>query len=137
MEHTNQHTPTPWKIEERGMYSDDIRGGGSNSPIVCMLSLDAKTLTEMKANARRIVACVNACEGIDTEVLEALPLNFKQHAIEFEILKAQNARLLEALKGFAEYTGEMIYPVSWQDVVRETGEKARAAISEAEQTTAP
>lgn len=56
-----------------------------------------------KANARRIVAAVNAVEGIETELLERLPqegwksiaaanLAFTQQ------LEAQNAQLLQALK---------------------------------------
>lgn len=60
---------------------------------------EGKEPANTMANAKRIVACVNACEGIDTEILESLPLGFKEHANENEQLKAINAQMLEALKG--------------------------------------
>lgn len=46
---------------------------------------------EQIANARRLVACWNACNGVPTELLEAYPAPFSQ-------LRAQRDELLEALK---------------------------------------
>lgn len=55
-------------------------------------------LSKDKETARRIVAAVNACEGIETEWLEKHKLEFTGSAIDkIHALKAQNARLLEAL----------------------------------------
>ena len=49
------------------------------------------------ANARRIVACVNACESIPTEALELIP-NFAKHTSEeLDRLRAQNAELSKIL----------------------------------------
>ena len=57
------------------------------------------------ANARRIVACVNACEGVPTELLEAGPNfiaaagNVQQKQDErIAALEAENARLRAALQ---------------------------------------
>lgn len=89
-----------------------------------------------ESHARRIVAAVNACEGIDTEILAALPLNFKQHAIEFDRIKAQNARLLEALKDYENHISTL-YPWALSEPLNSIHAKARAAIAEAENTEPP
>lgn len=48
-------------------------------------------------NARRIVACLNACDGIPTKELEALPLEFGVMG-EIDRLRKQIERLREALE---------------------------------------
>ena len=59
------HTKTPWAVSEYkdGRRSIIIDGDGFGIAQVDYSNRDA--------NTRRIVACVNACEGIDTESLEA------------------------------------------------------------------
>jgi hypothetical protein len=65
----SEHTPEPWSVYE----GENIHG---------VLDSEGKHLAEMwqrkqynsLANARRIVACVNACEGISTETLEKVKL---------------------------------------------------------------
>lgn len=61
----SEHTKEPWTYQKEcvGNYqiAHDHSGAGT-------LEVTANTITE--ANARRIVACVNACAEIDTEVLE-------------------------------------------------------------------
>lgn len=76
----SKHTPEPWTIE------CENSGGGTNisgDMIPCIAHTHevarvnsgaahrALTSEEALANARRIVACVNACAGISTEALEA------------------------------------------------------------------
>lgn len=64
-----------------------------------------------EANARRLVASWNACQGIPTDDLEACPEgglfhladHANQLAIERDRLSAINAELLESLKGVAPY----------------------------------
>jgi len=78
---TTTHTPGPWYIARRL--------GPASAPIVLMVALDpigtseadyAAARGEIDANAARIVACVNACAGINPEavpkMLEALKLNY-------------------------------------------------------------
>ncbi len=57
-----------------------------------------------KANARRIVACVNACEGIPTDHLEKCTATcaVDRILIERDALKVQRDELLAALKIIAD-----------------------------------
>ncbi len=64
-----KHTPEPWRIGSQSkdiiyLQGDEPRGelGPSGNWIDCNTA----------ANARRIVACVNACAGIETGTLEKL-----------------------------------------------------------------
>jgi hypothetical protein len=58
---TTQHTPEPWHVGPAWLTG--------NSPIC---TIDHKEIADAirDADARRIVACVNACAGIDTVGLE-------------------------------------------------------------------
>ncbi len=61
-----KHTPEPWKVKEdkmAGLLAWDI---DSNSGLITFESLISQE------DARRIVACVNACAGISTEELEKI-----------------------------------------------------------------
>lgn len=67
------HTPEPWHVTLRTTIFS------YQSHPVCPVSRDTHTpdISDKKreayaeANARRIVACVNACAGLPTDVLEA------------------------------------------------------------------
>lgn len=77
----------------------------------------SRTDDENEANARRIVVCVNACDGYTTEQLEALAGgNVKREVVDFadklsdaenRYLKAEAQRdtLLAALKDLVKYEG--------------------------------
>lgn len=80
---SQQHSPTPWANDDG--YIDDRDG----SPIAVAL-VRQHGVAAMQSNACRIVACVNACEGISNEQLEALPVSE---------LVLQRDELLAALKG--------------------------------------
>lgn len=67
------HTPEPWRVDSQGVArvtSQDgrrlVASAGGHSSNVDFEAVDA----ENKANAFRIVACVNACRGVPTESLE-------------------------------------------------------------------
>ena len=93
-----EHTPEPWR------YSEVIGGcwvyAGDREVLAYKHSPDH----EGKANARRIVACVNACEGISTDEIEqgriALIRSGSQGNIkaEHDRLAALNRELVEALE---------------------------------------
>lgn len=53
---------------------------------------------EQRANARRLVACWNACEGVDTQTLE-------QHPAPFSALRAERDELLAALREIEKLPG--------------------------------
>lgn len=65
-----KHTPEPWTA------NPNLKGDGSFAGTLAIWtnSLQPKYIGEipLDANARRIVACVNACAGIPTEALEEL-----------------------------------------------------------------
>ncbi len=104
------------------------------------------------ADARRLVACWNKCDGIPIEDLEACPdgglFHLADHAnqlaIECDSLRAVNAELLEALKPLSLATDEGddaaqgTHYVDKVGVIRckgsflEAVEKARAAIAKAQ-----
>lgn len=50
-----KHTPTPWKVSSAGHQCNPIISGKDDVRVIAQ--------TEA-ANAKRIVACVNACEGV-------------------------------------------------------------------------
>jgi hypothetical protein len=104
------HTPEPWHIS--GHSCRDYEGaeiGTGNKTVAVVLTADAVEATqEERANARRIVAAVNACEGIRTEALE----------------QAIVRQLVEALEGLYNW----LTP-DWQQ--SSLGNKARAAIAKA------
>lgn len=63
---TQEHTPEPWKIGAYGMVV--ARGEHGGIVIADVPRTDGDPAAE--ANARRIVACVNAFAGISTEAIE-------------------------------------------------------------------
>ncbi len=81
-----KHTKGPWRYDhEPGFYAELM---ASDHAIVALFAGEPSL-----ANARRIVACVNACEGFSIEELEGADL-FKD-SIESDNLIHE---LLEALK---------------------------------------
>jgi hypothetical protein len=51
---------------------------------------------------RRIVACVNACDGIETNMLELLPMGFKDHARTMDRIAELENCLQETVKNLKE-----------------------------------
>ena len=71
-----KYTPEPWQVGvgvENGLPCVDMRHSERFMEICeCWGEVNDKEETEeSKANARRIVACINACAGIPTEELES------------------------------------------------------------------
>ena len=61
----SEHTPEPWRAEEASIYRD------AGQALVVDCGVVHRSKGERHANARRVVATINACAGIATEVLEA------------------------------------------------------------------
>ena len=90
----SKHTQEPWKVQhphagQRGWEIADSSG----------LNQVSQDVTE--ANARRIVACVNACAGVDTALLEAGELDNPTMLViqENKDLKHRCDELLAVLEG--------------------------------------
>ena len=101
------HTPEPWATEYREdyeeMYHQDIFDAKGETIAICSwfkVKVDARTTTtNREANARRIVACVNALEGIPTAILEMAGTGLmSEAAVEVGNLTAQRDSLLSALR---------------------------------------
>lgn len=61
----SKHTPEPWEaIHQRGLL--DIIVNGEEAVVVCT--------SVTPANARRILACVNACAGMSNDLLENIAI---------------------------------------------------------------
>ena len=75
-----KHTPGPWTTDEDDHDApyQDIKINAGNRFTVCTVWIDDAPVrefnAEQQANARRIVACVNACEGFSIEELEGADL---------------------------------------------------------------
>ena len=128
----------PLRIKET-LYHDSETGKpvGSEYWVFDDAAEELFVINDDEDAARRIVAAVNACEGIDTESLETIQtinignyFNLKRKTVaELDRLRQKNAELLEALKGVCDNMG-------WDDDTLDHIEyvrAARAAIAEAEQ----
>ena len=72
----NKHTPEPWRAFNNG---EGVVGVGTDHSDVCWTRIEEggwlnsdRTIDTDYENARRIVACVNACVGVDTSWLESM-----------------------------------------------------------------
>lgn len=68
-----KHSPEPWHWEERVFEEDRVFiwwGEGRGHQVVMFKVPDAADGAEEIADARRIVACVNALAGVPTDLLE-------------------------------------------------------------------
>jgi len=103
-------TPGPWEHDTRGYPHPDVRAT-SGRKVACTWGVNNQPKTKeacdaqkqvARANARRIVACVNACEGLSTEALEqAEPgeiVEWGKIAGRLPAMLAKRAELLAALQ---------------------------------------
>lgn len=68
------HTAGPWSINDWPHARSEISIGAAGTPRVAIIPLRDVSINEQKANARRIVACVNFCGNVETEKLEMASL---------------------------------------------------------------
>lgn len=67
------YTPEPWTVTENlpsGSYGPSLTIRKDRQIVIASLTGSALHNGQAPGNARRIVACVNACAGIPTEALE-------------------------------------------------------------------
>jgi hypothetical protein len=96
-----EHTPEPWKVVD----DVDVESGPQGALwYVSTAGARGRTLDEARANARRIVAAVNACAGLPTEVLEANALDSTvgRLVIQRADLLAELTRLRGRLQAMAD-----------------------------------
>ena len=101
------HTKEPWRIDPRAA----MRIVASEDTNVALSACSGLAKDEWEDNARRIVACVNACAGIDTDELESLPRGLltdpscDQYAADNATLCAQLDELLAAANNLHDVMG--------------------------------
>lgn len=93
------HTPEPWRAE----LTDDPEDGSDAYSVDCdehsIALMDAPGGLELnEANARRIAACVNACKGLSTELLECQTIDAAAKTIV-----DQRDELAEALREMGDW----------------------------------
>lgn len=91
-----KHTQEPWRANDA---QADIDGPNGEPVAVCYCNDESGD--DAKENARRIVACVNACAGIPTDMLE----RFNAIVVAmYEVSKIEKQRdtLLAALEKFVD-----------------------------------
>ena len=101
-----QHTKEPWNGKNIPLTASALERVG----FYIVFTNNPATKDEAEANARRIVACVNACEGIPTGVLEKqgmVPIEQVTHDIE-----RQRDKLLATLEGLTNDIHSLIYESS-------------------------
>lgn len=137
---TQKHSPEPWCTDQMSHEEPlmDITIIAANDDRVAKVWIDDAPVEDFNArqrlNARRIVACVNACIGISTEALEKMPNpfgvllsteSFKDIIAQREDLQAEVDELLDLLQSL-ENDAAQIPQFMWtkiQHVVKKhTGE---------------
>lgn len=134
-----EHTPEPWVAITGGIFDPEViittqcRLGESLDEICGMdIEFTGQHGIEQKANARRIVACVNACAGISIESLEAggigsiLSLGLEEQK-RGDMAERERDELLNALKEVKSVGHGVIPKHVWMTV-----EEAIASVKENE-----
>ena len=121
---SEKHTPGPWKIWS---HPKGFRVGESENKPVAEI-FPTLFVEKEEANARRIAACWNACQGISTEELVDIAnmggmLGLRED-IALARIAGQRNELLEALKGLMALSDHRVD-------LRDAAKDARAAIAKA------
>lgn len=91
-----KHTPEPWHVGDHPSSSEDVLDSAGD--------LIARCRTD--ADAGRIVACVNACSGLDTTLLESsgdIATAAKEQAKHIASIEQQRDQLRAALEEIVDY----------------------------------
>ncbi|MGJ0509094.1 MAG: hypothetical protein ACR652_18625 [Methylocystis sp.] len=99
---SNKHTPEPWQVlEVHGevfVAANTYEGHPYHNRTRTIEIMSDEDYPTKEADAHRIAACVNACEGISTDMLEQVGKLITPSALNFHQLNAQRDELLAALK---------------------------------------
>lgn len=101
-----KHTPEPWIIVPQSdgsamialEFETDKQMNPKGLRLIAHVLARGNTLEQDEANARRIMACVNAAEGISTEALEASKDFAAAGIATVKSVEAQRDELAEALR---------------------------------------
>lgn len=116
-----EHTPEPWRID-RGCAWVIVAGDGFSVGETSPGNPEDVSEEEADANARRIVACVNACRDSETEDLERLGKDYIQPLLN---LIEQRDELTKALRDVLNMHAMPTEPPTYRD---HTGAMAKARV---------
>lgn len=117
-----RYTPGPWKIWS---HPKGFRVGESENKPVAEI-FPTLFVEKEEANARRIAACWNACEGVSTGELVDIANTGGMLGLREDVARiaCQRDELLEALKGLMALSDHRVD-------LRDAAKDARAAIAKA------
>lgn len=105
-----EHTPTPWYCDGDGVYSNEDCEGAPLAHVMSMgYDKDFRNI-----DARRIVACINACAGLDTEQLEQFGLGTAFGTALFDVTSERD-RLRTVCAEAYQFAGAYDAPVEVLD----------------------
>jgi hypothetical protein len=111
----SEHTKEPWSLNRHGAVIGgpviEYTNGSAQSQIAMVVGADWMKEGETSSNARRIVACVNACVHVSTEALEAaapgqMKTSLDRLCAEIERIEQQRDQLIEALQSISDIASE-------------------------------
>lgn len=129
------HTPEPWEIWRFENADDNASIGAKSGGVsVCEITMrdgegraNASTIQRGNDNAARIVACVNACDGMADPAAEIKRLRDALDSIN-RALSTPPLMTREAQEGFSYHSAEEAYRVELCRLIIETRDTARAAL---------
>lgn len=111
-----RHTPGRINVNGTRLYADDLPG------IDCIATMQVSNQPMWDQDARRLVACWNACEGIITDALEQddAPRKLRE---DRDMLLAQRDELMVALQEAKANAGnpEAVYRITSAAIAKATG----------------
>lgn len=128
-----KHTREPWKVSSVGV-GFEVEDKHENVIAQSQQIVCDRLHEERKANARRIVACVNACVGISTEQLETWSCMSRPILKSLMELKAEADREAKQRDALLWALQSLVGDVTAFDCMKEAQPsiaKARAAIAKA------
>lgn len=149
----SKHTPEPWKIangRKTDLYMgwDTIIGISEDGDKFVLCRVNANYEELGKTNARRIVACVNACAGIETDTLESegsiaeIIASKRTRIAELEAELAAERAKVEQLRGVLDIAREAMserrsYADMWEYKYGDTWDEEDQLIDDALAATEP
>lgn len=135
------HTPEPWFYQEDSdEYTHIIRS--ESNPRMIVVHLRQDSTGKVEADARRIVACVNYCAGLETGDMINATESGNGAAESINALIAQRDELLAALNNLVDIIdkaglgnlskGVQLGAMSWYVKASDAVEWAREAIAKCE-----
>ena len=105
------HSPCPWFTGSKYYPSDIYASGGGNPVARCTLP---KFKGQCEIDAKRIVTCVNALDGLNQDALDG-GWNFKDHGRAARQMELQRDELLVLLKDLVDLEGPQPGNSAWGD----------------------